>query len=80
MLNALDFNALATNYGQTHARFSSGDFNYDGDVTSLDFNLLASKFGSRLDPPMSSLPLARSPDLQNLFGDNKSLTSDPIVA
>jgi glucose/arabinose dehydrogenase len=45
-VNALDFNALAANYGATNATFSQGNFNYDSVVNSTDFNLLANKFGS----------------------------------
>ena len=32
-VNALDFNALATNFGANGANFSQGDFNYDGTST-----------------------------------------------
>ncbi len=43
-VNALDFNALATNYGSAGG-WAQGDFNGDGVVNSLDFNLLAGNFG-----------------------------------
>jgi hypothetical protein len=43
--NALDFNALATNFGASGTEWFSGDFNYDGSVNSLDFNALATNFG-----------------------------------
>jgi hypothetical protein len=44
-VNALDFNALASNFGHTGAAWAQADFNGDGIVDSLDFNALASHFG-----------------------------------
>src|SRR6266480_5643123 len=42
-VNALDFNALASNFGGGGAikRWFQGDFNYDGTVNTADFNALA---------------------------------------
>jgi hypothetical protein len=45
MINLLDFNRLAANFGQQGKVWSDGDFNYDGTVNLLDFNLLAGNFG-----------------------------------
>ena len=45
-----DFNALATNFGQSDKFWSDGDFNYDGSVNLLDFNLLAGNFGLSAGP------------------------------
>jgi hypothetical protein len=57
VVNALDFNALATNFGAAGQTFSSGDFNYDGQVNSLDFNALAMRFGQPFPAGASSLAM-----------------------
>jgi autotransporter-associated beta strand protein len=50
-VNALDFNALATNFGAVSGKFwYQGDFNYDGKVNSLDFSALAANFNSAVAP------------------------------
>ena len=59
-VNALDFNALASNYGQPIVDFTRGDFNYDGIVNSLDFNALGARFGTYLAPPGSAQPAQAS--------------------
>ena len=43
-VNALDFNALATNFGMSNKGFANGDFNYDGVVNTTDFALLTARF------------------------------------
>ncbi len=45
-VNALDFNALATNFGKTPGSdvWSQGDFNFDGNVNTQDFTALAGNF------------------------------------
>ena len=51
-MNALDFNAVATNFGNTSGKvWSQGDFNYDGLVNSLDFNSLAGNFNQSIAIP-----------------------------
>src|SRR5581483_6949381 len=52
-VNALDFNALATNYGQNggSAVWTQGDFNYDGNVDTSDFVILSNEFGQALATP-----------------------------
>src|SRR5581483_5309577 len=46
-VNALDFNALATNFGAgPGAYWFQGDFNHDGTVNTSDFTLMAANFGS----------------------------------
>jgi hypothetical protein len=54
-VNALDFNALASNYGATGGFWVQGDFNYDGSVNTLDFNSLASNFNQSLPAPAQPL-------------------------
>ena len=44
-VNALDFNALASNFGGATGKFwNEADFNYDGMTNTADFNALASNF------------------------------------
>jgi hypothetical protein len=50
LVNLADFNALASNFGQTGRAWSSGDFNYDQVVNLSDFNLLAANFGLSASP------------------------------
>ncbi len=48
-VNALDFNAVATNFGATaNDTWAQGDFNYDGQVNTLDFTMLATNFGQSM--------------------------------
>jgi hypothetical protein len=54
-VNALDFNALATNFGTGGGEFwFQGDFNYDGSVNTSDFTTLAQNFGQVLSSPSLS--------------------------
>jgi hypothetical protein len=48
IVNALDFNALASSFGASSMSWINGDFNYDGTVNSLDFPLLAANFNQVL--------------------------------
>jgi len=50
-VNLIDFNRLASNFGQSPRDFSQADFNYDGVVNLQDFNLLAGRFGTVLAAP-----------------------------
>ena len=54
IVNTLDFNVLAANFGTSGKSFSQGDFNYSHSVDSSDFSLLASQFGKYLAPIASS--------------------------
>ena len=45
-VNALDFNAVATNFGGSSKFWFNGDFNYDGTVNTSDFTALASNFNA----------------------------------
>jgi autotransporter-associated beta strand protein len=72
-VNALDFNALATNYGATGAAvWQQGDFNYDGSVDTLDFNQLAGNFNQ-------SLPAPPAPGLGTLVPEPTSLLLVPVA-
>jgi autotransporter-associated beta strand protein len=48
-VNALDFNALATHFGQTGQLWTAGDFNDDGVVSTADFTALANDFNATLN-------------------------------
>ena len=50
-VNALDFNAVATNFGDSAKLWYEGDFNYDGQVDTTDFTSLAQNFGQTLSAP-----------------------------
>ena len=71
-VNLIDFNTLASNFGQPDRDFTQGDFNYDSQVNLLDFNLLAGRFGSVIAPAPTPATLpwdrADTPD-----GDDGSL-------
>src|SRR5262249_9015523 len=55
-VNALDFNALASNFGGSGSLWVDGDFNYDGKVNALDFNAVATNFGQTLGTaPLASV-------------------------
>ena len=58
VVNALDFNALATNFGASVGSqvWQNGDFNYDGLVDTSDFMAMSQNFGSVLPAPALSLP------------------------
>lgn len=49
-----DFNALASNFGQSPRTFAQGDFSYDTIVNSDDFNILASNFGISVGSPAAA--------------------------
>jgi len=55
VVNALDFNSLAGNFGATStaAIWPAGDFNYDALVNGSDFTLLAKNFNQGV-PPLGS--------------------------
>jgi hypothetical protein len=76
VVNALDFNALASHYGKPSQTWINGDFNFDGKVNSADFSLLAARYGENLQPSQASPAFATSSSQQfnSLFGN------DPINA
>jgi hypothetical protein len=62
-VNLIDFNRLASNFGQSPRDFSQADFNYDGVVNLQDFNLLAGRFGTVLAAPAVTAAAQMSPPL-----------------
>jgi hypothetical protein len=58
VVNALDFNAIATNFGGASGKnWIQGDFNYDGTINTADFTALASNFDQPVlaSPPLGAL-------------------------
>jgi hypothetical protein len=60
-VNALDYNAVATNFGSTGKTWSDGDFNYDGTVNTLDFTALGTNFNIAPLPSISLGTLVPEP-------------------
>jgi hypothetical protein len=54
-VNALDFNTLATHFGQSSQGWATSDFSGDGVVNSADFTLLAQHFNFRYVDPLAGL-------------------------
>jgi hypothetical protein len=63
VVNALDFNIVASNFGATNQTLSTGDLNYDGSVDTADFTLLAQQFGASVPTPALPLLASTKPDL-----------------
>jgi hypothetical protein len=63
IVDTLDFNALAGNFGGTSKAWSQADFNYDSVVDTLDFNSFAANFGHSVSvgAPSSALALVPEP-------------------
>ena len=57
VVNAMDFNALATHFGSASAGFAGGDFNFDGTVNTEDFSDMATRWGTVLAAPAPSQPI-----------------------
>ncbi|HEX3356818.1 MAG TPA: endo-1,4-beta-xylanase [Tepidisphaeraceae bacterium] len=55
VVNLLDLNALATNFGTESGSWIGGDFDYSGEVNIADFNALALNFGDVLPAPAPAL-------------------------
>jgi hypothetical protein len=58
--NALDFNAVATNFGGASKNWYQGDFNYDGNVNTADFTLLAQHFNAAVAAPPVDAPVVQA--------------------
>jgi len=58
-VDTVDFNTLTTNFNKAGQNFSQGNFDYSagGSIDSIDFNLLASRFGATL-PAAAPRPLS----------------------
>src|SRR5207253_338077 len=80
-VDTLDFNLLATNFGQSGHVFSEGDFNYDGFVDTLDFNLLSANFTHRLGaaPAAAASSPIRSGSGSAESSDLFTAVDDPLI-
>jgi len=68
-VNALDFNAIASNFGGNGKDSSQGDLNVDGVVNTQDFMLLASAFNKSITiPAPGAAALLATSAAPNLFG------------
>ena len=45
IVNSLDFDVLADNFGKSGRDFPHGDANYDGFANALDFDAIATSYG-----------------------------------
>jgi hypothetical protein len=52
-VNALDFNTLASNFGNSNPNWTDGDFNRDGAIDASDFEMLSLDFGQSVSPSLS---------------------------
>ena len=80
-VNALDFNALATNFGVSGASWAGGDFNYDGMVDTMDFTALATRFNESLPTSASRVPLAlpAGGNVGSMFAANRHVAKSPVA-
>ena len=60
VVNLLDLNALASNFGAPAGTWVGGDFDYNGAVDITDFNALAMNFGDTLPAPAPALGQLRA--------------------
>jgi hypothetical protein len=60
VVDTIDFNLLAANFGLANRSFTEGDFSFDETTDTIDFNVLASKFSQSLSAPSANAkaPLA----------------------
>lgn len=70
IVNATDFSKLAGAFGAEGKTFKDGDFNYDGAVSSKDFNIMLTNYGQQLK--VSSAPLS--------FGIESPFSEDSVTA
>jgi hypothetical protein len=93
-VNALDFNAVASNFGASNRGFAGGDFDLNGVTNTADFTLLAGRFNHFFDGPAQPSVLfapggaiappsglaAPAPLPASLFSDLTIADSDPANA
>jgi hypothetical protein len=74
-VNLIDFNTLASNFGQSGRDFTQGDFNYDGTVNLDDFSILAARFGTAI----GASPTASARAGSRLFDTSNDDESDAAL-
>jgi hypothetical protein len=79
-VNTLDFNLLAANFGDSGKSFSEGDFDYSGEVDSVDFGILVSQYGKTL-PTASATAIPSLSPTPSIFGGApvEASEDDPIL-
>jgi hypothetical protein len=73
VVNALDFNAVSSNFGQSGAGWADGDFNADGFVDTTDFTAMAQNFGNTYNPNPAPLPATFVPEATLLIAPVSAL-------
>jgi hypothetical protein len=53
--------------------FTTGDFNHDGNVNAMDFNVLATAFGIALAPAPAGDPSLGPTSAASLFADGRPI-------
>lgn len=86
VVDILDFNILAANFGLSGKTTSEGnyDFSPDGTISITDFNILAANFGDRLSAPANPLKLGTTSitavtpasAMRSIFADDSNLLSE----
>ena len=80
MVNALDFNAVATNFGSGSGKgWIQGDFNYDGVVNTADFTVLSQDFSQVLPSPVLGT-LVPEPSVMLVLGFGSSFAAAGTTA
>ena len=73
-------NDLAASFSQSGKSWFNGDFNYDGSIDTVDFNLLASNFGQVLPSQPASMPLGARINDRSHVGALGRQRSCPVIA
>jgi hypothetical protein len=61
VVDFVDYQRLAANFGKPNPSHADGDFNHDGVVDNADFMILRDRFGQRVDPPAAAAPPSGAP-------------------
>jgi hypothetical protein len=61
IVNFIDYQRLAANFGKPNPSHADGDFNHDGVIDHLDFIILRDRFGQMVPPPPPAAPPVGSP-------------------
>lgn len=73
VVNSLDFNSLASNFGAASPVWTQGDFDFNANVNTVDFNLLAQNFNL-------TTTAVGSPGLGALVPEPAALLLAPVIA
>jgi hypothetical protein len=56
VVNFVDYQRLAANFGKPNPSHADGDFNHDGVIDNADFMILRDRFGQTVPPPPPAAP------------------------